>query len=178
MKLNIQYALIPLALLLSINSHAGVSVDVHLGVPNVDIFYNTVPPAPIVEVVPEPRVGYVWAPGYWNWSGNQHVWVHGTWIRQRPGYEWVAPRWVRGDRGWQMEQGRWMAARDAHDVWRRRHDEEERYEAMRREDYRHVEASRHDGRGEGWHEERHEERRDERDDRHEERRHEERDHDR
>ena len=30
-------------------------------------FVNAVPPVPLVEVVPVPRVGFVWAPGYWDW---------------------------------------------------------------------------------------------------------------
>ena len=35
------------------------------------------PPAPRYEVIPEARVGYVWAPGYWTWSHRRHVWVNG-----------------------------------------------------------------------------------------------------
>ena len=35
------------------------------------------PPPPRVEVVPAPRVGYVWAPGYWRWNGHRHVWING-----------------------------------------------------------------------------------------------------
>ena len=32
---------------------------------------NVRPPAPRVVVVPAPRVGYAWAPGYWRWNGAQ-----------------------------------------------------------------------------------------------------------
>lgn len=65
------------------------------------------PPAPQVEVVPAPRAGYVWAPGYWNWVGGRHVWVGGHWIGARPGYRWVPDAWVRhGDR-WHYARGHW-----------------------------------------------------------------------
>lgn len=66
------------------------------------------PPPPRYEVVPPPRYGYAWAPGYWRWNGYRHVWVRGTWMRARPGYRYVPPRWERGPRGdWQMRPYRW-----------------------------------------------------------------------
>lgn len=45
---------------------------------------TTVPaaPAPVYEVVPAPRVGYVWAPGAWRWENNRHVWHAGRWDRE------------------------------------------------------------------------------------------------
>lgn len=65
------------------------------------------PPAPRVEVVPAPRAGYEWAPGYWNWNGHHHVWVGGHYIHARAGYHWVAHRWdARGGR-YHMEEGHW-----------------------------------------------------------------------
>jgi len=33
------------------------------------------PPPPRVEVVPAPRRGQVWVPGYWDWRGHRHVWA-------------------------------------------------------------------------------------------------------
>jgi YXWGXW repeat-containing protein len=60
-----------------------------------------------VEHVPPPRVGYVWAPGYWRWDHGHHVWVGGRYIHERPGHHWVGHRWVhRGDR-WRFEEGHW-----------------------------------------------------------------------
>jgi len=41
------------------------------------------PPAPRVEVVPPPRVGYAWTPGYWRWNGRRHVWINGVWVPAR-----------------------------------------------------------------------------------------------
>ena len=52
----------------------GVSVAIDLGTP---------PPAPRIEVIPPPRVGYLWAPGYWAWTGHRHEWVAGRWLEAR-----------------------------------------------------------------------------------------------
>src|SRR5471030_2965189 len=38
---------------------AQAELNVSIGVP---------PPAPIYEPIPGPRVGYVWAPGFWYWE--------------------------------------------------------------------------------------------------------------
>jgi len=68
---------------------------------------NVAPPPPRVVVAPPPRVGYVWAPGYWYWSGRSHVWHDGYWMRERRGYHWVGPAWEpRGPR-WHYTPGYW-----------------------------------------------------------------------
>ena len=65
------------------------------------------PPPERVVVVPAPRRGYVWAPGYWRWNGRDHVWVEGHWVRERRGYHWVPAHWEgRGNR-WHFEEGHW-----------------------------------------------------------------------
>lgn len=81
-------------------SSAGSYVAVNIGV---------APPAPIYEVVPPPRVGYVWGPGYWIWSApaHRHIWVHGNWIRVRPGYIYRPPQWNRYGNGWRFREGYW-----------------------------------------------------------------------
>lgn len=66
------------------------------------------PPAPRVEVVPAPRVGYVWAPGYWRWNGRRHVWIRGSWVRERRGWHWERDAWVQGPNGrWHLVRGHW-----------------------------------------------------------------------
>jgi hypothetical protein len=71
------------------------------------VYVTIGPPPPIVEVVPPPRHGYVWAPGYWGWNGHKHVWAKGQWKRQYHGRAWVPDQWVqRGDR-WYLERGHW-----------------------------------------------------------------------
>jgi hypothetical protein len=74
------------------------------------------PPPPQVEVVPAPRPGYIWAPGYWNWEGGRHVWVDGRWVGERRGYAYVPDHWVEYNDGhgrhWHREPGHWD--RDRH----------------------------------------------------------------
>jgi len=66
------------------------------------------PPAPVVEAVPEPRRGFVWTPGFYDFRGNQYVWVRGHWTRERPGYEWREARWVEmGNGHWRRVGGNW-----------------------------------------------------------------------
>jgi hypothetical protein len=65
------------------------------------------PPEPRAEVVPGPRAGWVWAPGYWEWRGRAHVWVPGHWIRERRGYHWVADVWVHNGPQWVFQRGHW-----------------------------------------------------------------------
>ncbi len=66
------------------------------------------PPPPRVVVVPRPRAGYVWAPGYWRWDGRRHVWVGGHWLRERRGYHWLPDHWEeRGNGRWHFEAGHW-----------------------------------------------------------------------
>lgn len=66
------------------------------------------PPAPIVETVPAPRHGYVWAPGYYDYRGGNYTWIQGHWERARPGYEWREARWVETGNGqWRRVGGNW-----------------------------------------------------------------------
>jgi len=52
-------------------------------VAQVGIQLNFGPPPPRYEVIPEPRSGYVWSGGHWQWSGNRHVWIAGNWQAER-----------------------------------------------------------------------------------------------
>jgi hypothetical protein len=69
---------------------------------------NIAPPAPRHEVVPAARAGYVWAPGHYEYRGNNYTWVGGQWYTARNGYEYREPRWVqRGNGEWYMAGGNW-----------------------------------------------------------------------
>jgi hypothetical protein len=59
----------------------------------VDFFVNVAPPPLRYEVVPAPRVGYVWVPGYWDWRYKKYYWVRGSWQHHRPGYVYSPVRW-------------------------------------------------------------------------------------
>jgi hypothetical protein len=75
---------------------AGIGIDV-----------NIAPPVAQVEVVPEARVGYVWAPGYWDYRGGSHVWVGGRWRGERRGYHWAPDRWEQHGSRWHHNAGHW-----------------------------------------------------------------------
>ena len=82
---------------------ARVDVHVEIGVP---------PPVAVVETVPAPRSGYVYAPGYWAWNGDRHVWIRGRAIAERPGYSWVADRWEPVGGRYRFVPGYWAPARE------------------------------------------------------------------
>ncbi len=73
----------------------------------VNVVIGTAPPPMRWEAPPQPRRGYVWAPGYWDWNGHRHVWVGGQYLAERPGYVYAAPRWVEYGGRWRHEQARW-----------------------------------------------------------------------
>jgi WXXGXW repeat (2 copies) len=74
-----------------------------------EISFNTAPPPAKYEVVPPPRKGYTWAPGYWDAKGNKHAWSKGHWEKDRAGHHYVESRWVQKDTKWSLERGRWNA---------------------------------------------------------------------
>lgn len=78
---------------------------------DVGIYLDTAPPAPRYEVVPAPRHGYVWAPGFWDWRHGHHVWVRGHWIREHRGMYWHPDRWEQRDGRWVLERGGWHRER-------------------------------------------------------------------
>jgi hypothetical protein len=75
---------------------AGVFIDI-----------DVAPPPVRVEVVPPPREGFVWAPGFWEWRDGRHVWVPGRWMGERRGYHWVPDRWEPRGPHWHHERGHW-----------------------------------------------------------------------
>jgi hypothetical protein len=74
---------------------------------NFSVTIGTAPPAPQYEVVPPPRAGYAWAPGYWRWEHNHHVWEAGHWMEHREGYRWEPDHWVRHEGGYSHVPGHW-----------------------------------------------------------------------
>jgi hypothetical protein len=77
-----------------------------------DIRISVAPPPLRYEVIPQPRYGHVWTPGYWDYrqhhrSGYRHVWVNGYWVAERPGYYYRPHRWIQRDGYWHHERSRW-----------------------------------------------------------------------
>ena len=102
---------------LFITAPAAAGVDVHVG-----IQVATRPPPPRYELTPAPRRGYVWSPGYWNWTGVRYVWTPGTWYPVRTGYDWYAPAWVQMGGSWRFREGYWRARGHAYPPQRMGHD--------------------------------------------------------
>ena len=78
----------------------------------ISVSINLAPPPPQYEVVPTIPPGYVWAPGYWGWTGERHVWIRGRPILQREGYRWEPDRWEQRDRTYYRAEGRWIRDKD------------------------------------------------------------------
>jgi hypothetical protein len=73
----------------------------------IGVTIDVAPPPVRVEALPPPRVGFVWAPGFWEWQGRAHVWVPGRWVAARPGFHWVPDRWVPVGPHWRHAPGHW-----------------------------------------------------------------------
>ena len=72
-----------------------------------DVYVRFGPPAPRYEAVPVLQPGWVWTPGYWNWSGHRYVWVRGHRVRAHHGHHYVPNHWVEHDGRWRMDRGHW-----------------------------------------------------------------------
>jgi hypothetical protein len=87
----------------------GVGAGLAPGISSARAFVDidVAPPVARVEVVPAPRRGYTWAPGYWNWQGHRHVWVGGRWMHDRHGHHWVNDNWEQRNGHWHYDKGHW-----------------------------------------------------------------------
>ncbi len=72
-----------------------------------ETFVNQAPPEMIYEVRPEPQLGFIWAPGFWGWSGARHVWYPGHWMHEQPGQIWIGNEWNHRGGRWYFESGHW-----------------------------------------------------------------------
>lgn len=59
----------------------------------------------------QPRAGFIWVRGRWDWRGNKWEWVPGHWERQRANKRWVDGRWEQRTQGnvrfWVWVEGGW-----------------------------------------------------------------------
>jgi hypothetical protein len=73
----------------------------------VDVEIGVAPPPERVEVVPPPRVGFIYERGHYVVEGNRYVWHEGHFIKEREGHHWQ-PYVLEhhGDR-WRYRAGHW-----------------------------------------------------------------------
>lgn len=73
------------------------------------IYVDTPPPVVVHEIEPDPRPGYVWAPGYYEYRGNGYKWKKGKWLKAREGVKYVPAQWYEDedDRGYYFVPGEW-----------------------------------------------------------------------
>src|SRR5216683_4443921 len=68
------------------------------------------PPIPVYEQPICPEEGYIWTPGYWDYSEDDgdYYWVPGTWVEApQPGYLWTPGYWGWGDNVYVFHEGYW-----------------------------------------------------------------------
>ena len=68
------------------------------------------PPLPVYDQPPIPRYGYVWTPGYWDWSddADDYYWVPGTWVEPPDtGLLWTPGYWRFYDGRYLFSDGYW-----------------------------------------------------------------------
>ncbi len=70
---------------------------------------TSAPPPPRDEKF-QPRAGFVWIAGQWDWRNNKWEWVAGHWERERAGKRWNPSRWEQRDGRWARVEGGWVDA--------------------------------------------------------------------
>jgi hypothetical protein len=72
---------------------------------------QTPPPAlPVYDQPPIPSPGYVWTPGYWDWSNDadDYYWVPGTWVEPpQSGLLWTPGYWRYYNGSYLFSDGYW-----------------------------------------------------------------------
>ncbi len=88
-----------LAAVLAITALSATLPLANPGRAQVSITISTVlapPPLPFYEQPAIPAEGYLWAPGYWAWDGDDYYWVPGAWVEPPS----VGLLWTPGYWGW------------------------------------------------------------------------------
>ncbi|HEU0036632.1 MAG TPA: hypothetical protein VFQ53_38730 [Kofleriaceae bacterium] len=68
----------------------------------------TTPPPPPRDERYEPKSGFVWARGHYEWRNGQYEWMPGHWERERASKHWVDARWELRGNVWVFIQGGWQ----------------------------------------------------------------------
>ena len=73
----------------------------------VDFYVRSGPPEARYERAGDPRAGYVWAPGHWDYRANRYSWTKGHYERERSGYYYHPTQWSEHDGRWYRYNNRW-----------------------------------------------------------------------
>jgi len=73
------------------------------------------PPMVSAEDTPAQREGFVWAPGYWGYTGSKFEWTKGHFVEARKGYRYEAPRWAQENGRWTLYPEQWVKNEDDKD---------------------------------------------------------------
>ena len=73
----------------------------------VEFDVQVAPPPDRVEVVPPPRAGYRWEPGYWQWDNGRYAWNDGRYIEDREGHRYIEHRWEHDGDHYRFHGGHW-----------------------------------------------------------------------
>ena len=58
----------------------------------------------------QPRAGFVWIAGQWEWKAGKYNWTPGHWERERAGKKWREARWENQGGHWKHVPGAWETA--------------------------------------------------------------------
>jgi len=73
----------------------------------VEFDVQVAPPPDRVEVVPAPRAGYRWEPGYWRWDNDRYTWNDGRYIEDREGHRYIEHQWEHDGDHYRFHGGHW-----------------------------------------------------------------------
>jgi len=69
--------------------------------------YPTVAPPPARAETVNPRRGYIWVSGRWDWTNGNWAWVDGHWEREKANAVWIPGRWELQGSYYVWVDGRW-----------------------------------------------------------------------
>jgi hypothetical protein len=72
-----------------------------------EVYLDFAPPAAPYEEVPPPRVGFIWAPGYYEHDHGRYHWKAGHWEHERHGYTYHGGAWDHRENHWYYSEPRW-----------------------------------------------------------------------
>jgi hypothetical protein len=64
-------------------------------------------PPPPRDEPQQPRAGFVWVPGQWDWKAGKYDWTPGHWEREQAGKHWREARWEQQGGRWTQVTGGW-----------------------------------------------------------------------